>query len=534
MQSEIAALEAKLSDKNWRLENLYQIRDKDGQIIPFNPNPEQKRYFKNRHNRNFVPKARKLGMSTGIVIDYLDTCLFPPVGEDGKPVQVEVGHVDLREPDAFKKLAMAKLAWDKGPAHKKPEIAQLWNLIHESNPMVRSSDGLLSWSNGCRQEAGVSFTGTTPLRLHMSEYGPISARFPGKATELKRGAMNAVPSTGIIDIETTMEGGQFGECYKIFKLAQSCEGKPLSRLDWKLHFYPWWTHEDYQLEGLEPTVGAILDYFAKIEKDHGIKLSPARMAWYEKIAALNGEEVYQQFPTTVEEVDRQIVPGQIFPQMKTVRHEGRVTAFNPDRGYPIFTSWDLGSSDNSAGWVIQPAGKAHNILDWCCGEGVGAAGVAEVIREWESRHGALAGHFIPHDAEITDKGSGKTFVAQLVECGIPREKITVVPRIPDKWVGIEEVRRILPNCWFHVRADQPVKSGLDAAELPGGVGRLEGYRKKLDRSTNILADVIVKDICDHTADALRTYAEALSRDLVVANVPDRREKVTVLSGYRGR
>ena len=109
----------------------------------------------------------------------------------------------------------------------------------------------------------------------------------------------------------------------------------------------------------------------------------------------------------------------------------------------------------------------------------------------------------------------------------------MVPRIPDKWVGIGEVRRLLPNCWFHSRTDEPVRDEAGGAKLPSGVGRLEGYRKKLDRSSGVLQDIIVKDYCDHTADALRTYAEALSRDLVQANVPRRRERVEVLSGFRG-
>jgi len=46
--------------------------------------------------------------------------------------------------------------------------------------------------------------------------------------------------------------------------------------------------------------------------------------------------------------------------------------------------------------------------------------------------------------------------------------------------------------------------------------------------------VDVHDLCSHTADALRTYAEALSRDLVVANVKKRSMgEVEVVSGFRG-
>lgn len=524
MTSDLATLQANLSSKQWRMENLYQILDEDGTVRPLVMRDEQVRFLRDRHNRNFVPKARKLGMSTVIVIDNGDECLF-----NGN---FTAGIIDLKEQDAFEKLQIFRFAWESGPQHERPEIAWLWTQIHEAIELTRDSGGKMEWSNGASFTAGTSYVGKTPQSLHISEFGPISARSPARAASIKRGSMNAVPANGRIDIETTMEGGQFGECYSIFQLSLRSEGKPLTVMDWKLHFFPWINHPTYDLPGLKPARADTIEYFDGIKKNHGIEVPASRQAWYEKRKDEQGEDIYQQFPTIIDEVDRQIVPGQILPQMKTVRAEGRIREYNPEKGYPVFTFWDLGSSDNSAGWVIQPAGKAHNILDWCCGEGQGAAGIAEVVRAWEQVHGAFAGHYLPHDANITDKGSGKTFVQQLVECGIPRNMITIVPRIPDPWVGIDEIRRILPNCWFHSRCDEPLITET-GAKLPGGVGRLEGYRKRIDSSTGIARDVPVKDLCDHTADAFRTYAEALSRNLVRANIKRAGMGATVVSGFRG-
>jgi hypothetical protein len=532
MTPEVKALSGKLASKEWRMTNLYLIRDKGSRIIPFRPNQAQAKFAKNRHSRNFVPKARQLGMSTYIVIDYLDTCIFPPLDEAGKPIVAECGHIDLTQPNAHKKLAMAKRAWDEGPNHPDPHIATLWRSIHKANPLTRETTGLLQWANGSRQEAGVSFTGSTPFRLHLSEFGPISAQDPSKAAQIMMGPMNAVPMGGRIDVETTMEGGQFGECWQLFELALRSGGSPDTGLDWMLHFVSWLEDSEYDLPGRKPNKAETFEYFAELEQSHGLKVPLSRQAWYEKIKATLSGKVYNQFPTVIEELSRVNIPGQIFPQMSAVRAEGRVCRFNPEKGYPVFTSWDLGSSDNSAGWVIQPAGKAHNVLDWCVGEGQGARGVADVIRAWEEVHGAFSGHLLPHDANITDKGSGKTYVQQLVECGIPRDKIVIVPRIPDEWVGIDEVRSLLPNCWFHERTDKPVESET-GAKLPGGVGRLEGYRKRVDKSTGIARDVPVKDYCDHSADALRTYAEALSKNLVRANVKKPGMGATVVTGFRG-
>jgi hypothetical protein len=46
--------------------------------VPFIPNKFQLYYYKNKHNRNLILKARQLGFSTAIQIDYLDDALFKP------------------------------------------------------------------------------------------------------------------------------------------------------------------------------------------------------------------------------------------------------------------------------------------------------------------------------------------------------------------------------------------------------------------------------------------------------------------------
>jgi len=519
-------LEKCLTDRWWRLRNLYLILDENGETIPLVLRAEQEDYLKNRHHRNFVPKARKLGLSTAIVLNNLDQAIFSK--------DYRAGIVDISAKDAEEKLAIARLAWERGPDHDDEGIAYLWKKLQEANPLTRDTNSLMEWANGSSISAGVGYTGKTPQSLHISEYGPISARFPAKATKIKRGEINSVPPDGYVDIETTMEGGQFGECYSFFQASLENEGSKHTKLDWMLHFFPWLKHPSYVLPGGKPSKAETVEYFTKLKKDHGLDVPLERQAWYEKKKQEQGEEMWMQFPSIIEEVDRQIVPGQIYPEMKRVRSEGRVTDFNPENGYPLFTSWDLGSSDNTAGWLVQPAGKDHNFLGWSAGEGAGAAGVADVIREWELIFGPITAHLVPHDANLTDKGSGKTYVSQLVECGIPRQQIIIVPRIPDIWVGIGEVRRVLANAWFHEGTDEKIVTADDVKQ-PSGVQRIEGYRKKIDASTGITRDVPVHDLCSHTADGLRTYAEALSRDLVKANVKTKKPKpVVVKSGWRGK
>ncbi|MCE9519359.1 MAG: hypothetical protein K8R87_07390 [Verrucomicrobia bacterium] len=288
-----------VTNKAWRMNNLYLILTGEGEktaIKPFRVRPEQDKYYRDRHSRNFCPKSRKVGMSTAIVLDYLDECIF---AHPDRPVHA--AHVDFKEDDAYAKLKIAKLAWDKGPEHPDPIIAGIWKALHERNPLVTSNAGELVWTNGSKQQAGTSFMGGSPLRLHISEYGPMSVKFPLKAEEIKQGTFNSLLPGGIIDVETTMRGGMFGACSAIFQLALKTIGESLTPLDWKMHFIPWYGHPDYNLPGETPKKDATMEYFDSIELSDGVKLPPSRMAWYEAKKAEQGSKMFTEFPTVVRE-----------------------------------------------------------------------------------------------------------------------------------------------------------------------------------------------------------------------------------------
>jgi hypothetical protein len=518
-QEELAGIAVLLKDRAWRLDNFYLILDEEAGIVPFVARAEQRQFRQNRHFRNFVPKARKLGISTEIVIENLDDCLFTP--------NLTAGIIDLKEGDAQAKLQIARTAWECGPSHPNPGIAKLWRSLHAACPLISDNGGAMEWANGSAMEAGTSFTGRTPQRMHISEYGPIASQKPNKAAQIQRGSINAVPPGGIVDIETTMEGGRFGLCYHYFQLSKEACGKDLSPADWRLHFFSWTGHPSYRLKGRKAQNAETFVYFHDLLEQYGVTVDDEQMAWYESRRRELADEIWQQYPTVIDECDKALVIGAIYPEMGSVRLQGRVRDFPLEIGVPTFTFWDLGSSDNMAGWLIQPAGKDINVYAFCCGEGAGAAGVAEVIRSWEREHGPIAGHFLPHDANITDKGSGLTYLKQLIASGIPAHIITVVPRTPDVWAGISEVRKRIPRMWFHSRCDKEL-TVQDGQKFPGGVGRLEGYRKGTQSSTGIVRQMPHKDgVCDHAADALRTFAEADALGRVFASTQARASVPTV-------
>lgn len=517
MDPEAQQLKGLLSSRAWRLDNLYQVVDEDSRVVPFVARGEQLEFRRDAENLNFVPKARKLGMSTEIVLENGDACIFSP--------NFKAAIIDKGEEDAWEKLQIFRFAWENGPKHRDARIAAIWREIHAANPLTSDSNGELGWDNGSCFQAGVSFVGATPQSLHISEYGPICAQKAARGLEIRRGSMNAVPMHGRVTIETTMEGGRIGPCYDIFRLALKSSKKikeERTPLDWRLHFFSWLGHPSYILPGFSPHKAETHQYFQELTAKYGDELFRrygyrevplARQAWWEGKKETAKDEMPQQFPTVIDECDMAVTVGAIYPEMTTVRAQGRVNnRVFAEKGYPLYTFWDLGTEDAVAGWCIQEVGREINVIDWSAGEGVGAESVADVIRRWSAQHGEVHMNFLPHDAEIREKGTGLSYRQQLTKYGITN--VIIVPRTPQIFIGIDEVRRRLPRMWFHSRCDEVVKNRM-GDELPGGVGRLESYRKKPNPAGGVQGLPVKDGICDHTADALRTYGEASAQNLIV-------------------
>lgn len=350
LEAEADNIAEKLKSKAWRMANLYKIIDKKKQIRRFTPNEAQQKFYLARHTRNFVPKARKRGMSTAIVLDYFDDCVWAP-----RTRPIHAAHVDYRDDDAKEKLNMARLAWKQGPLDENPLIAEIWKTRQALNPLVADNKGELVWANGSKQQASTSFMGGTPNRLHLSEFGPLSNDFPDRAQGIVRHTLPSVPADSIVDIETTTEGGTFGECAKIFKEAQDMDGQELTRLHWRLHFVSWLDDPEYRLAGEMPREPETAKYFAELYASDNLIVTPDRQAWWEIEKRTQRANMYTQYPSVVREcwyagagvnffeadgliwqksqivpIQREIEHGDIVIQNLT-RPEDRSAEWKPDR-----------------------------------------------------------------------------------------------------------------------------------------------------------------------------------------------------------
>lgn len=504
--TEEAELEGLLMCREWRLCNLYWIRDENGQIVPFVPNDEQLEIIRSiaeGGSSEFIAKSRQLGMSTLLVLIALDACIFTP--------NFRAAIIDQKQDKAEEKIDMAKLVVDqKRPRHPDPDIAALWEVIFRERRVLKCNESEILFDNGSSLVADVNFRGGTLNWLHCSELAKVAAVAPAKAEEIKSGAMQAVPKTGWRWVETTMEGGKHGVCYEYFTQAVRNAGRDdLTSIEWNLRFFPWHKKAAYSLPdspSWQPDSDAA-EYFSKLEA-RGIRLTREQQRWWcVKKAELRGR-MNQEYPSTVEECTMLAIDGQIYPQVLTVRASGRVHEFPFEPGLPLLSSWDLGIDDALAGWLIQVLPREILWLDHAEFRGGSAGTMAAQIRKWEREFGqAVEVIYLPHDAGARDRGSGKDYRTNLVEKGISNGCIRVLPRCVSVWHGIEQMRELLLRSRFHSRCD--VSRFADSGTpLPSGLGCLEGYRKRPVSANGAEHNEPLHDLCSHTADAARYLAEA--------------------------
>lgn len=502
-----------LASQLWRLQNLYTIRNKQGRLIPFIPNTQQLTFYTNRHTCNHIGKARQLGFSTFLKILALDAMLFPSADSICPPTPdgIKVGHIDATLPSAKKKLKMVRDAYDHlDNPDLHPGTWQLGRIIKQAIP-ARIGAEEINFANGSGIWIGTSLRGDTPQILDISELGKIAMFFPIKAEEIRSGALNTIAPGNVINIESTHEGGEAGLHYELLDIAMNNDPETLTPVDFRFHFFPWYQEPLYSIEApgltLRPKIAA---YFQRLEKQHGLTFTPGQMIWYDRTEQKQRTAMKKEYPT---------VPGEMFESINQYAIYGeemanltsatppRILDFAPEAAMPIFTFWDIGQSDFTSIWFIQPVGDRYFlVLDWYETNGKSPAEYAKKLRFWESDwHHPIAGHYLPHDAFAIRPGMETSFAGYLAEAAI--ENIHKVPRTPDVWLGIGYTRDVLPHCFFHkTNTDTPRE--VDGQKLPSGLACLRGYHREISITNRTLREMPAHNQFSHSADAFRTFAEA--------------------------
>ena len=263
MEKQIETLKQAFADPFWRLNNLYRIIDEQGAEVLFRMRPAQEMFYREMWFFNIILKARQLGFTTLIDLIGLDMTIFTP-----NFTAVIIAETKDKAKDIFERKI--KYPYE----HLSPEI-KAWC------PVTSCSKGEMTFANGSSIKVMVSARSGTCNFLHVSEYGPVCAKSPAKAEEIKTGSFPSVHAGGFVFVESTAMGNA-GNFYEMVKIAEALKlrGRKLSPQEFKLHFFPWHQNPEYVSDSEIVISERLLRYFDELYDNFGIALSEAQQCWY--------------------------------------------------------------------------------------------------------------------------------------------------------------------------------------------------------------------------------------------------------------
>jgi hypothetical protein len=465
----------------WRLNNLYKGRDEEGKAFDFVMNEQQHELMANLWYRNDIVKCRQVGFTTFILLLATDQCIF---------TMNYTATVIAQTLPNVAKLFADKVLWviDNLPAGLKEYV--------HANIKTRNTDEIkFSW--GSSIYAGLSPRGGTNQLLHISEFAKICAKNPEKAKEIVTGGFGSVHQTGFIFIESTSEGQQ-GPFYDISQdayIAQQ-EKRKLARLEFRLHFFPWWQKKSYCLPEDEAKTVAINsnqeDYFDGLAV-HGVPaLTKGQMAWYVLQEKSFGSDMKREHPSYFKEAFEVAIKGAIYEkQMTALYSQNRIGNVPWDPTMPVNTFWDFGVGDDTAIWFHQRNGLSHQFFKCYVNSGHGMAHYWQYITELGL---TLGKHYLPHDAEARMMGEAVMTKRKILE-NLGMKNIKVVTRIPRRKTGIEMLRMRMPMMW------------VDRLNCADGLAALNAYQWEWDKTHGRWKDDPYHNWASNACDALRVWGE---------------------------
>lgn len=296
----IEKLDPRLADRIWRLNNLYWVINEDGELIKFKMRPAQEYLLKNLHYKNIILKARQLGFTTFICLFMLDYAVFNKTKQLGI-----VAHTQNDATIIFRKV---KTAWDNFPQ----AIKEYFKL-----DTIGDSAAEYQFTNGSVFRISTSLRSGTYQAVLITEFGKICAHWPEKSVEIVTGTLPAVPSKGLVFIESTAEG-EDGYYYEFCQDAMEADRmkRPLTVKDYKFFFFPWYQNPANVVQGQNlPITPEVNEYLDKMQSIVKIEFTEAQRNWYYLEKKVQRAKMQQEHPTTADEAflvsGNKLFPGPI-------------------------------------------------------------------------------------------------------------------------------------------------------------------------------------------------------------------------------
>ncbi len=465
-----------LANPYWRLNNLYYIKNKQGEKVKFKFNWAQELLYRGMWYLCLILKVRQLGITTLIQIFMLDRCLFNS--------NINAGVIAHNREDAQKFFKdKIKFAYDNLPEELK-----------QRKPAANDSAGELSFANGSSIRVGTSLRSGTYQYLHISEFGKICAKFPDKANEIITGSLNTVAAGQFVFIESTAEG-DWGQYYDLCMQFKNVPQEQLTELDYKFFFFNWINHPEYRLDADVEIPADMEAYFINLEEQLRIKLTPQQKAWYTKKKATQKSKMKQEYPSTVDEAFEQISEFAVYgEQIGSVLEQDRFCRLPVTGNKPVDIFLDIGKStkaETTCAWFMQNNAPWYDFVDFYQNQ---LKPVGTYVKDIREKGYNLGRWFIPHDADNQRDYSMKTFKDRLIEAGVKESQIVVVPRVDQIKTGIDMMKEKFPACRF------------DETKTKDGWKALKAYRHEWDEKKAVLGEP-VHDWASHPSDAIRQFAQ---------------------------
>jgi hypothetical protein len=404
-----------------------------------------------------------------------DTMLWIP--------NMKFGLIAHKEADAAELINKIRYAYKYLPEPLKKEVKIVTD---NKNELVFSNDSSIAATT-----VGIS---RTYQELIITEMGKICAKFPEKAYGIVQGALNTVAVGQHIVVESTAEGntGWFAE--QIIKAKERQEkGTRLTKMDFKLLFYPWMDDPDCNLDPTDVIfIPRLVEYFKEIEAQTKRVLTLSQKAFYVKKEEQIGLNIKNQFPSTIDEALSVNKEGTYYAeQMTQARLDHRICSVPYQEGTLVDIAWDIGL-DGTALWFCQTIGRENHLIDYFF---IKDANYGLIYDEVMKKGYRLGTHILPFDSEGRVQNTGLTKLETITNLFQTRNFFPCPP--PNKISradGIQAVRRFLSTCWF------------DEAKCDEGIEALDNYSKIWNASLARYIDEPKHDESSHASDSMRYLA----------------------------
>ncbi len=470
--------------KMFRLNSgLYMIEDKKGKKIPFEMNFAQHIVYSAalRHPRIIVLKSRQQGISTLWLLSFIDDAITQD--------SFAIGLMSQGKKESQTLLSRTTVALEGLPS----AVISLLDIA-----VLKNNSEAISFSNGSIMYIQTSFRSGTLQRLHISEMGKISAKYPEKAKETKAGSLQAIAPGNTVVVESTAEGRK-NEFYKMWHEAADYVGNRTG-MDFFPVFLSWVDDPDCNISIPQEENKEATEYFIKTEhaiseiKGYAFTLSKTQKWWWISKKRELPDDVYQEYPATPDEAFAAVRDGAYYALAYNEHvkdKQEKEDLYDPN--LPVYAACDLGKNDMWVTLYFQVHANLDGRREWrvigCYGqENNYGITIKHYVDEAKSRPYKIARWYLPHDANVEDLSADKSRADIFRALGCKVKVIKVTSSVNN---DISVVRANMPMVW------------IDKGEAGLIVDMMYNYSKEWDSKGGCWKDRPLHDEWSNPADAFR-------------------------------